>query len=188
MKCFLHLDREAIGRCAKCGHNLCGDCASNQGETLVCKTRCQGDGETAITRRAPSPRVEAIREAPTTHFRLDRRWPGLITGQIYQMAKKSSRYSRVMESLIEGFVLALLASIAALLLLPSGSPFILFLAWPVMIAVPLLAGLILTIPFVDCCTVCVLALVAQWLGWSAVVLACHSIYDFIRGNRGNDSD
>ena len=36
MKCFIHLDKEAIAACRQCGKGMCGDCSAYSGHSGIC--------------------------------------------------------------------------------------------------------------------------------------------------------
>ena len=36
MKCFIHLDKEAIAACRNCGKGMCADCSSYSGHSGIC--------------------------------------------------------------------------------------------------------------------------------------------------------
>ena len=41
MKCFNHLDVNAVGLCKSCGRSLCADCYAEVGDSLSCKGKCE---------------------------------------------------------------------------------------------------------------------------------------------------
>ncbi len=43
MKCFNHIDQDAIGSCKSCCKGLCVECAHDTGEGLACKETCIND-------------------------------------------------------------------------------------------------------------------------------------------------
>jgi hypothetical protein len=48
MRCFYHLDREAVGGCKSCGKGLCPECAVDLGKGLACRGRCEEDSRALI--------------------------------------------------------------------------------------------------------------------------------------------
>ena len=42
MKCFIHLDKEAIAACRKCGKGMCADCSSYSNHSGICPA-CRND-------------------------------------------------------------------------------------------------------------------------------------------------
>jgi hypothetical protein len=43
MKCYNHLEVDAVGLCKSCGRGLCHDCVSEVGTSISCKNRCESD-------------------------------------------------------------------------------------------------------------------------------------------------
>src|SRR5262249_49667793 len=43
MRCFNHLDQEAVGLCKSCGRGLCPNCAAEVEKALACRGRCESD-------------------------------------------------------------------------------------------------------------------------------------------------
>lgn len=41
MRCFYHRDLDAVAACKSCGRGLCPDCASDVGNGLACRDRCE---------------------------------------------------------------------------------------------------------------------------------------------------
>jgi len=41
MRCFYHHDLDAVAACKNCGRGLCPDCASDVGDGLACRGRCE---------------------------------------------------------------------------------------------------------------------------------------------------
>ncbi len=41
MHCFYHRDLVAVAACKSCGRGLCADCASDVGNGLACRDRCE---------------------------------------------------------------------------------------------------------------------------------------------------
>ncbi len=50
MNCYLHTDREAVGACTSCGQLICGGCAVEMDEKLVCR-ECLSTGKTVMPQR-----------------------------------------------------------------------------------------------------------------------------------------
>ena len=48
VRCFYHIDRDAVGSCKSCGKGLCPDCAVDLGKGLACRGRCEGDVKAVI--------------------------------------------------------------------------------------------------------------------------------------------
>lgn len=51
MKCFEHLDRDAIGLCIVCQRGLCPECAADLKRGLACKARCESEAGRLIDLR-----------------------------------------------------------------------------------------------------------------------------------------
>lgn len=43
MKCFRHVERDAVGICKSCGKGICPDCAVDLGRGLACRGQCEGE-------------------------------------------------------------------------------------------------------------------------------------------------
>jgi hypothetical protein len=43
MKCFYHIERDAVGVCKSCQRGLCPDCAIDLGKGIACPDRCEDD-------------------------------------------------------------------------------------------------------------------------------------------------
>jgi hypothetical protein len=53
MRCFVHIDSEAVGLCKNCMRGLCSDCAADLPAGLACAGRCESivEGMDALIRR-----------------------------------------------------------------------------------------------------------------------------------------
>lgn len=41
MKCYTHINKEAVGVCKACSKGICTDCSSDTGNGLACKNSCE---------------------------------------------------------------------------------------------------------------------------------------------------
>jgi hypothetical protein len=48
MKCFYHVDQDAVGACKSCGKGLCTACAVDMTKGLACRGKCENDVQSVI--------------------------------------------------------------------------------------------------------------------------------------------
>jgi len=48
MKCFKHIDKDAVGICKSCGKGLCPECATVFQKGLACKEECEEEVQALI--------------------------------------------------------------------------------------------------------------------------------------------
>jgi len=63
MRCFYHLDREAVGVCKSCQRGICQECATDIGKGIACKAHCEEDAR-QLVRLTDA----AIRHGPASEF------------------------------------------------------------------------------------------------------------------------
>ena len=53
MKCFIHLEKEAVAACRQCGKGMCADCSAYSGHTGICpECRLKGFKQEVAQKRA----------------------------------------------------------------------------------------------------------------------------------------
>jgi hypothetical protein len=62
MNCFNHRDKPAIGVCKSCGKGICGDCAAECHNGLVCKETCGQKIEPTDNSAALNPLIQKSRD------------------------------------------------------------------------------------------------------------------------------
>lgn len=79
MKCFYHLDRDAVGICKSCQRALCPECAADIGKGIACAGRCEDDARQLVQLADSS-----IRQQPANDFIIARmRRNRIVTALFY---------------------------------------------------------------------------------------------------------